>query len=93
MSDELDPTWEEALATFEKGEPVELIRHPVTLVIELSDRWDCWRASSPQLTGFLLYADTRELAEANARKELEPWLGDHVTLEFRLRYDDIGDVV
>ena len=56
---------------------------PVTLVIALTQRGWVWTADSEDLTGFTAYGDSREEAEANARKDLKPWLGDHVTLEFR----------
>lgn len=62
---------------------LEASRPPVTLAITLRHRGYEWVAESDDLEGFTTYDVTRELTEARARRELEPWLGDHVTLEFR----------
>lgn len=63
----------------------EPIRPPVTLTVNLKFllREDRWRADSPDLDGFCVYGVSIQEARRKVREALEPWLGDHVTLEFR----------
>lgn len=55
----------------------------LTVVIVFIGGIGMWLAFSRELEGFSVYSDTREKAEAAVRQILEPWIGDHVTLQFR----------
>ena len=78
-----DPSWDEAVAAFGSGEPVELIRPARTLVIDVAHIGNCWIATSSQLAGFRQIGKDRAAVEMAAGEDLAGWLDSAVTVEFR----------
>jgi hypothetical protein len=81
---EPDPTWEEAAAEFEAGEPVELARSPRTLVIDYRYSDDRWRATTSALAGFVVSAASLPEAKALVAAELAEYLDPAVKLDERV---------
>lgn len=79
-----DPTWEEAVAEFEAGEPVELVRSPRKLMIEYKYADGYWRATIPGLTGFTVTAASLPQAKARVGADLATYLDSAVELDERV---------
>lgn len=77
---EPDPTWEEAVAEFEAGQPVELIRSPRSLVIEYRYADGRWLATSPRLTGLSVSAASLPEAKTLVAESLEGYLDPAVSI-------------
>lgn len=74
MDDEREPTWEEAVATFNKAAPVELVRSPrkITVVYRYAD--GVFTATSPDVKGFRATGANLHEAKAAAREDLDRFL-------------------
>jgi hypothetical protein len=81
---EPDLSWEDAVAEFEAGEPVELVRPPrkITIVYRYTD--GRFYATSPDLTGFEVSGpnlyETKQLVREDLARYLDP------TVEFGERF-------
>lgn len=81
---EPDPTWEEAVAEFEAGEPVELVRSPRKVMIDYRYIDDRWWATSSALAGFVVSAASLPEAKALVAAELAGYLDPAVRLDERV---------
>lgn len=77
---EPDPTWEEAVAEFEAGQPVELIRSPRALLIEYRYADGRWLATSPRLTGLSVSAASLPEAKTLVAESLDGYLDPAASL-------------
>jgi hypothetical protein len=78
---ELDPTWDEAVAEFESGEPAGLARSPRTLLIYYRYVDDRWQVSAPELEGFYVSAVSLPAARKLVSAELADYLDPLVKLD------------
>ena len=76
-----DPTWDEAVAGFEAGQPAELARSPRTVAIEYRYADGRWWATSPELTGFALCASSLPEVKSLVADKLVAYLDPAVKLE------------
>ena len=72
--DEPDPTWDEAVASFEAATPVRVVRPPrqLRVVYRYADR--TFTATSPDLTGFEVSGPNLDLTRRLVRQDLAAYL-------------------
>jgi len=76
-----EPTWEEAVAAFGTGTPVELVRPARKIVIRYRYEDGRCYATSPDLTGFEIAGTNLYETRNLARKRLDAWLDPAVELD------------
>jgi hypothetical protein len=74
MDDEREPTWEEAVAAFNRAAPVELVRSPrkITVVYRYAD--GIFTATSPDVKSFRVTGPNLHETKAAAREDLQRFL-------------------
>jgi predicted RNase H-like HicB family nuclease len=79
-----DPTWDEAIATFNAARPEELVRSPhhVTVVYRYAD--GVFIATSPEVRGFRVTGRNLREARTAAREDLEKFLDPAVEVRERV---------
>jgi predicted RNase H-like HicB family nuclease len=84
LADEPAPSWEQAVAEFEAGEPGEVVPAPQTIMVIYQYLAGKWHAYSPSIKGF--EAQGRSFAETRAavRADLGGYLHPLVALDERV---------
>lgn len=77
---EPDLSWEDAVAEFDAGEPVELVRPPRKLAIVYRYTDGRFYATSPDLTGFEVSGPNLYETKRRVREDLERYLDTNVEL-------------
>lgn len=74
MDDEPEPTWDEAVAAFNRAAPVELVRSPrqVTVVYQYAN--GTFTATSPDVRSFRVTGQSLHETRAGVREDLERFL-------------------
>jgi predicted RNase H-like HicB family nuclease len=88
MDDEREPTWDEAIAAFNRAAPVELVRSPrrITVVYRYTD--GIFTATSPDVRGFRVTARSLHEARAAVREDLDRFLDPAVEVLERIPAPD-----
>lgn len=77
---EPEPTWDEAVAAFEAGRQVDLVRSPRKLIIEYRYADGSWHATSPDLASFEMSGSSLYGIRQQVKAELQDYLDPAVTL-------------
>jgi hypothetical protein len=79
-----EPTWDEAVAAFGTGEPVDLVRPARKIVIVYRYLDNQFHATSPDLTGFEVTGPSLHETKKLVRTDLARYLDPAVELDERL---------
>lgn len=80
---EAEPTWDEAVAELEAGAPAEVVRSARSVAVEYRYSDGVWRATSPDIVGFVATGQTFAEVKTHAREDLASYLDAAVSIDER----------